>query len=99
MKYIANIKNIIRILIIYSIIFVTSEDDIISTIVFKEAIQSIILSKDKSFLYIANYELTQNHKYLYLYPKNYENKLNTNNATTKIYFKQISDKNTDSNLN
>ena len=55
------------------------------------------LSGTGIFKVVANYKLEESQKYLYIYPKNYEGELYLNKAIFKIYFKQISNEETDVN--
>ena len=64
-----------------------------SEIQFKDTIQNIELNKNqKQFTFIANYNLKSEKSYLYIYPKNYSDRMNLNKAIIKIFFKQIENK-------
>ena len=66
---------------------------------FKDDTQSLFLNDNNKFSYIANYALNSNKKYLYIYPKNYVDGMNMNQAIIKIYFKQIQNKESAEGLN
>ena len=54
-----------------------------------------ILKDSKQFTFTAKYNRNSGYDYLYLYPKNNPDKMNSNKAMIKIFFKQISDLSTD----
>ena len=85
MKYYLNI-----ILIIISFVVLTLEQ---SEIQFKDTIQSLELNNNKKeFVFIASYNRKSGKKYLYIYPKNYGDKMYLNKAIIKIFFKEIPNK-------
>ena len=53
--------------------------------------QHKVLKDSKQFTFIAKYNRNSGYKYLYIYPKNNPDKMNSNKAMIKIFFKQISD--------
>ena len=63
-----------------------------ASITFKKDIQKIEIKNTMQYSFTANYELDTEYKYLYLYPKNKEESLYLNKAIIRIYFKQISSK-------
>lgn len=65
-------------------------------ITFSDSAESLVTGTG-IFKVVANYKLEENQKYLYIYPKNYEGDLYINKAIFKIYFKQISNEETDVN--
>ena len=91
-----SISYLIIILIINSLYLLSKEEE---TIEFTGSLQSKDLLTEKEFKFIANYKRSSDYKYLYLFPKNLENKINSNKAILKIYFKQITDENNIQDLN
>ena len=84
MKYICN--NILF-LFIFSLIILTAEQN---TMDFEEEDNYKELRNNKEFIFIANYKRNSGFKYLYIFPRNFEDKMNSNKALIKIFFKQIS---------
>jgi len=96
MKYICN--QILVSIIIISFFFLTSAQN---PIIFSKDDKFKELKESNQFTITANYDLQSEYKYLYIYPKNDENELNSNKAIIKIYFRQNSsqDSNQNSNIN
>jgi len=91
-------KNIIIVLVIYSLITLTSQYKDLSAITFDNAEKYIELKDEEQFRVVANFNLNYKDKYLYIYPKNYEDETYINKAIFKIYFqKYYEDKNSDVN--
>ena len=86
MKY---FRSIIMILIINFLIFLTSGQTALD---FSDSLKFKDLENNNEFNFIANYKRSSEYKYLYMFPKNSENLMNSNKAVLKIYFKQVSDK-------
>ena len=86
MKY---FRRIIMILIINFLIFFISGQTALD---FSDSLQFKDLVNNNEFNFIANYKRSSEYKYLYMFPKNLENQMNSNKAVLKIYFKQVSDK-------
>ena len=61
--------------------------------------QKLELKQSKQFLITAYYDLGSKYQYLYLYPKSRDEGLNLNKANIRIYFKQISSKENNEDLN
>ena len=93
-----DIKNMILILLFFSLIIsvLNSEYTELDEINFGNNAVSKIKGTG-IFKVVANYKTEESQKYLYIYPKNYESGLFINKAIYKIYFKEISDKETDAN--
>ena len=92
------INYIILTIIIHLTFIYTAEQN---TIEFTETELYLELENNtKDFTFIVSYDRTK-YKYLYLYQRNYVNKLNYNKAIFKIYFKEIPNENSvlDSTLN
>ena len=62
-----------------------------NTLDFEEKINVQELKNKKEFTFTANYKRNSGYKYLYIYTRNYEDKMNSNKAIIKIFFKQISE--------
>ena len=90
-----NLSNVMMILIVSCLVFLTKEEslDFTGDLQFKD-----LLNK-KEYNFTASYKRSSDYNYLYIFPKNLENKMYQNKAVLKIYFKQISDKNSNQDLN
>ncbi len=93
MKYV--LRNIL-ILIIFTLFILTSGE--IISFDFGENELSQDLQKSKEFSFFANYNRNSGFKYLYIYTRNYDDKMNSNKAIVKIFFKQVSDKESSKDL-
>jgi len=95
MKY---TKNMIIILLFFSLIIsvLNSEYTDLKEIDFGDNAESKIKGTG-IFKVVANYKTEESQKYLYIYPQNYDSDLFINKAIFKIYFKEISDKETVAN--
>ena len=93
-----DIKNMILIFLFFSLIvsILNSEYTELDEINFGENAESK-LKGTGIFKVVANYKTGESQKYLYIYPKNHESGLFINKAIYKIYFKEISDKETGAN--
>ena len=92
MKY---TKNMILIILFFSLIIsvLNSEYTELSEINCGDNAESK-LKGTGIFKVVANYKTEDPQKYLYIYPKNYDSTLFLNKAIYKIYFKEITDKET-----
>ena len=78
-------------------VFVLSFDYItLPSITFGDNVESELKNKG-IFKVEVNYKLDAPEKYLYIYPQNFEKQMYLNKAIFKIYFKEISNENTDVN--
>ena len=93
-------KYISQILFILIASFISSLNSEPVNIQFKETENYLELDGKTNFTYIATYDKSK-YKYLYIYQKNYIDKMNINKALFKIFFKEIENKDSfqDSNLN
>ena len=80
-------KDIVLIFIIFSFLIILSSAQ--KSITFKKELQSLSL-EEKTISITANYNLQEKFEYLYIYPRNNEDNLNSNKAIIKIFFKQNS---------
>ena len=76
------------IIIIYLLLSLVSG---LSIIEFQLKEKYLNLEESKEFLYGCRYKRNSGYQYLYLYPQNYLNGMNYNNAIFKIYFKAYED--------
>ena len=90
MKFYINILTIA-----FSFFILTSEQ---IEIEFKDKVQSEQLKGKTQYTFIANFNRKSGKKYLYIYPSNNIDKINSNKALMKIYFKQIQNKNSDKDI-
>ena len=90
-----NFRNGIIIILISYLFSYTIEETIIK---FSNELLFQDLLNNKEFKFTAQYERSSGYNYLYLFPKNLENNLNSNKAILKIYFKEISEEESSDDL-
>ena len=87
-------KNIINLLIILLInsFFISISGSTITEFQFGVKENILKLEGEKEFSFIGIYDLNSQYKYLYIYSSNLGDKMYSNKANYKIYFKQIQNK-------